>query len=136
MSQINEYITQINNLNYNKHCRYVKNKLLSVDSCDISLAIFFKKLHVILHNLHYYLAELDNKINGKGKRWFDFWDELHELHEIHYFDNNRVIMQLKCINLTNNTYQISVPLKGTPMPVISYINVDWNIFFLMFLHIK
>ena len=33
-------------------------------------------------------------------------------------------MQLKCINLTNNTYQINVPLKDTPMPVISYINVD------------
>ena len=62
MSQITEYIIQINSLNYNKQCRYVKKKLLSVDSCDISCIIFFKKLNVILHNLPDYLAELDIKI--------------------------------------------------------------------------
>ena len=67
ISKITEYIVQINTLNYNNQCKYVKNKLLSVDSCDISRIIFFKKLHVILHNLPGYLAELDIKINEKGK---------------------------------------------------------------------
>ena len=72
--------------------------LLSVDCCDIILVIFFKKLHVILHNLLDYLAELE--INEIGKRWFHFWDELHD---DNYFHDNKVIMQLKCIKLTNNT---------------------------------
>ena len=58
MSQLTEYIKQINSLNYNKQCRYIKNESLSR---DISRIIFFKKLHVILHNLPYYLAELGIK---------------------------------------------------------------------------
>ena len=120
MSQITEYIIQINSLNYNKQCRYVKNELLSLDTSDISRIIFFKKLHVILHNLPYYLEELDIKIDEKGQRWFTFWDELHYDSYIH--DNNGVI-RLKCIKLTSNIYQIRVPVKNTPIPKISYIHV-------------
>ena len=46
MNQITEYIIQINCLNYNNQFKYIKKKLLSVDSSDISHIIFFKKLHV------------------------------------------------------------------------------------------
>ena len=108
MSQITEYIIQINSLNYNKQWGYVKNKLLSLDTSDISRIIFFKELHVILHNLPYHLAELDIKIDEKGQRWFTFWDELHYDSCIH--DNNGVI-RLKYIKLTSNIYQIRVPCK-------------------------
>ena len=120
MSQITEYIIQINSLNYNKQCRYVKNKLLSLDTSDISRTLFFKKLHVILHNLPYYSEELDIKIDEKGQRWFTFWDELHDDSYIH--DNNGVI-RLKCIKLTSNIYQIRVPVKNTPIPKIPYIHI-------------
>ena len=51
--------------------------------------------------------ELDVKIDEKKKCWFDFWDELHD--DIH-FDDNKGLMQLKCIKLTNNIYQVSVPV--------------------------
>ena len=54
-----EYVAQINTENYNSQCKYVKKKLLSVNSCDISRIIFFKKLHVILYILPCYLAGLD-----------------------------------------------------------------------------
>ena len=48
MNQITEYIIQINSLNYNKQCKYVKNKLLSIDFCDITDIMFFKKVQIIL----------------------------------------------------------------------------------------
>ena len=66
MTQITECIAQINTRNYNDQCKYIKKKLLSVISCDISRTIFFKKLHVILYNLPYYLSGLDIKINEKN----------------------------------------------------------------------
>ena len=42
MSHIVKYIIEINSLNYNKQCKYIKNKLLSLKSCDISGIIFLK----------------------------------------------------------------------------------------------
>ena len=65
MSQITEYIAQINTRNYNSQCKYVKKKLLSVNSCDISRVIFFKKLRAILYNLPCDLTGLNIKINEK-----------------------------------------------------------------------
>ena len=121
MNQITEYIIQINCLNYNNHCKYIKKKLLSVDSSDISHIIFFKKLHVIFHHLPGYLAELHIKVNERGQHLFDFWDELHD---DSYFNDNMGCIQIKYINLSNNMYQISVPVKNTPIPVICYINID------------
>ena len=32
-----ECIIQINSLNYNKQCKYIKNELLSIEICDINL---------------------------------------------------------------------------------------------------
>ena len=63
MSHIVEYIIKINNLNYNKQCKYIKNKLLSLKSCDISRTIFFKKLQVILYRPPGYLVEFKDEID-------------------------------------------------------------------------
>ena len=41
MNKITEYIVQINNLNYNRQCKYVKNKLLSIENCAITDMMFF-----------------------------------------------------------------------------------------------
>ena len=53
MNKITEYIVQINSLNYNKLCKYVKNKLLPIDFCDVTHIMFFKKLQVILKKTTY-----------------------------------------------------------------------------------
>ena len=66
MNKITEYIVQINSLNYNKQCKYVKNKLLSIDFCDITHIMFFKKVQVILKKLPIYLKEIDIEINQEG----------------------------------------------------------------------
>ena len=76
MTQISEYIAQINTRNYNSQCKYIKKKLLSVDSCYINCIIFFKNLHVILRNLPSYFVDLNIKINEKKRFWFTFRDEL------------------------------------------------------------
>ena len=121
MSQITKYIVQINTRKYNSQCKYIKKKLLSVDTCDISRIIFFKKLHVILHNLPGYFAELDTKIDEEGQHWFNVWDELHD---DSYFDDYDGVIRINYIKLTNNIYQISVPVKNSPVPVILYIKID------------
>ena len=50
MNKMTEYIMQINTLYYNKQCKYVKNKLLSIENHDIADMMFFKKVQVILKN--------------------------------------------------------------------------------------
>ena len=53
------------------------------------------------------------------QRRFNFWDELHD--NSYFDDNDRGIMGLETIKLTNNIYQISIPVNNTPIPVISYL---------------
>ena len=65
MNKITEYIVQINSLNYNKQCKYVKNKL-SIDFFDITHIMFFKNVQVILKKLPIYLKEIDIEINQEG----------------------------------------------------------------------
>ena len=65
MSHIVEYIIEMNSLNYFKQCKYIKNKLLCLKSCDISHIIFFKKLQVILYRLPGHLVEFKDEIDEK-----------------------------------------------------------------------
>ena len=120
MTQITEYIAQINTRNYNDQCKYIKKKLLSVISCDINRIVFFKKLHVILYNRPYYLSGLEIKINEKKQLWINFWDELHD---DSYLNDDKGIIQIKCVKLTNIMYQIKVPVINTAIPITSYIKI-------------
>ena len=124
MDKITEYIVQINCLNYNNQCKYVKKKLLSVDFRDINRIKFFKKLQVILQKLPVYLTEIDIKINEEGNHLFNFF---YELDDRSYFKNSKDtegFIRVNYIKLSNNLYQISVAVKNTPIPVISYININ------------
>ena len=124
MDKITEYIVQINCLNYNNQCKYVKKKLLSADFCDINYIKFFKKLQVILQKLPVYLTEIDIKINEERNHLFNFF---YELDDRSYFKDSKDIkgfIRVNHIKLSNNLYQISVAVKNTPIPVISYININ------------
>ena len=78
-----------------------------------------KKLHVIFYNIRCYLSGLDLKINNKKKQiWFNFWDELQA---DSYFNVDNGIVQIKCVKLTNNMYQIKIPVINTPILITSYI---------------
>ena len=82
MNKITEYIVQINNLNYNKQCKYVKNKLLSINFCDITHIMFLNEVQVILKKLPIYSKEIDIEINQEGNQLFNFF---HELDDRSYF---------------------------------------------------
>ena len=124
MNKITEYIVQIKSLNYNKQCKYVKNKLLSIDFCDITHIMFFKKVQVILKKLPIYLKEIDIEINQEGNHLFNFF---HELDDRSYFTDSKDIrefIRVNYIKLSDHIYQITVLVKHSPIPIISYINVN------------
>ena len=86
--------------------------------------MFFKKLQVILQKLPVYLTEIDIKINEEGNHLFNFF---YELDDRSYFKDSKDIkgfIRVNHIKLSNNLYQISVAVKNTPIPVISYININ------------
>ena len=85
MNEITEYIVQINSLNYNKQCKYLKNKLLSIDICNITDITFFEKVQVILKKLPIYLKEIDIEINQEGTHLFSFF---HGLDDRGYFKDS------------------------------------------------
>ena len=113
MNKITEYIIQINGLNYNKQCKYVENKLLSIDFCNIT------------HNkLPIYLKEIDIEINQGGNHLFNFF---HELDDRSYFVDDKStkgFIEVNYIKLSDDLYQICVLVKKSPIPIISYINVN------------
>ena len=124
MNKITEYTVQIKSLNYNKQCKYVKNKLLSIDFCDITHIMFFKKVQVILKKLPIYLKEIDIEINQEENRLFNFF---YELDDRSYFVDNKDIkgfIRVNYIKLSDNIYQTDVIVKKSPIPIISYINVN------------
>ena len=124
MKKITEYIVQINSLNYNKQCKYLKNKLLSIDICNITDITFFEKVQVILKKLPIYLKEIDIEINQEGNHLFNFF---HGLDDRGYFKDSEKIrgfIKVNFIKLSDNIYQIDVIVKKSPIPIISYINVN------------
>ena len=102
----------------------IKNKLLSIDFCDITYIMFFKKVQVILKKLPIYLKEIDIEINQEGNRLFNFF---YELDDRSYFVDNKDIkgfIRVNYIKLSDNIYQTDVIVKKSPILIISYINVN------------
>ena len=93
MNKITEYIVQINSSNYNKPYKYVKNKLLSIDICNITDIMFFKKVQVTLKKPPIYLKEIDIEISQEGNYLFNFF---HGLDDRSYFkDSEKLEVLLK-----------------------------------------
>ena len=120
MDKITQYVVEINCLNYNSQCKYIKNKLLSIDICDIEHIMFFKKLQVILHKLPVYLSETDININEEANNLFNVF---FVLDDTSYFIDTTGFITVNYIKLSNNTYQISATVRNVRIPLISYIIV-------------
>ena len=124
MNKIRQHIIQINCLNYNRQCNYIKKKLLSVDFHDIDHIMFLKKLQIILQELPVYLKDINIKINEGDNNLFNFF---YDLDDRSYFKDSKDIrgfIRVNYIKLSNNIYQINVAVKNTPIPIISYININ------------
>ena len=118
MNKITVYIVQINSLNYNKQCKYVKNKLLSIKICDIKDIMFFKKVQIILNKLPIYLKEIYIEINQKGNHLFSFFRELND--RSYFIDDKdiRRFIKVNYIKLSDNMYQIDVLVTKSLTPII------------------
>ena len=95
-----------------------------MDFRHITHIMFFKKLQVILQKLPIYLTEIDITINQEGNHLFNFY---HELDDRSYFIDSKDIrrfIRVSYIKLSDNIYQITVLVKNSPIPIISYINVN------------
>ena len=124
MNKIRQHIIQINCLNYNRQCNYIKKKLLSVDFHDIDHIMFFKKFQIILQELPVYLKDINIKINESDNNLFNLFYDLD--HRSYFKDSKDVrgFIRVNYIKLSNNIYQINVAVKNTPIPIISYININ------------
>ena len=124
MNKIRQHIIQINCLNYNRQCNYIKKKLLSVDFHDIDHIMFLKKLQIILQELPVYLKDINIKINESDNNLFNFFYDLD--HRSYFKDSKdiRGFIRVNYIKLSNKIYQINVAVKNTPIPIISYININ------------
>ena len=76
MDKLAEYIMQINCLNYNNQCKYIKIKLLFIGIYDTRHIMFFKKLQAMLQKLPVYVKEIDVNINEEANSLFKFLCEL------------------------------------------------------------
>lgn len=92
---------------------------MSVYSIDIKHIVSFKKLHVTVYNLPYYLSELDIKSSVKKQLWLNFWDEIHD--NSYFYDHHDGVIQIKCVKLANYIYYVKTPVINSSVPVISYV---------------
>ena len=51
MPTLEERIKEFNELEYRDQCRYIVNKLISLEYIDIMHTVFFKRLQIILRDL-------------------------------------------------------------------------------------
>ena len=100
MDKITQYVGQINCLDYNKQCKYIKNKLLSINISDIKHIMFFKKIQGILNNLPVYLLETDLNISEEANDLFNFFFDLDDKS---YFMDTKGSVTVNYIKFSNNT---------------------------------
>ena len=124
MNKITEYIVQTNSLNYDKQCKYLKNKLLSIDICNITDIIFFEKVQVILKKLLIYLEQIDIERNQEGNHLFNFFRGLYDRSYFKESEKIRGFIKVNYIKLSDNMYEIDVIVKKSPIPIMFYINVN------------
>ena len=124
MNKITQHIIQINCLKHNRQCNHIKKKLLSVDFHDRDHIMFFKKFQIILQELPVYLKDINIKINESDNNLFNFFYDLDDRSCFKDSKGIRGFIRVNYIKLSNNIYQISVAVKNTQIPIISYININ------------
>ena len=123
MDEIKKYIEKINSLNFRGQCWYVKNKLLSFKTNDVTYTLFFKKLYILLDNLPWYLKETNIEIGVRKELLIKFWRGL-EVDKYSYDDMGYV--QIECIKLPDSIYFIGIPVKNTDHHIYIVIGDEYN----------
>ena len=106
MPTLEERIKEFNELEYRDQCRYIVNKLISLEYVDIMHTVFFKRLQIILRNLpliylrtrntnnmhnqnHIYKYEFNVQFYPQSERIFDdiLYIRYKSILDIHYDQN-------------------------------------------------
>ena len=106
MPTLEERIKEFNELEYRDQCRYIVNKLISLEYIDIMHTVFFKRLQIILRNLpliylrtrntnnmhnqnHIYKYEFNVQFYPQSERIFDdiLYIRYKSILDIHYDQN-------------------------------------------------
>ena len=77
-----------------------------------------------MQELPVYLKDINIKINESDNNLFNFF---YDVDDRSYFKDSKDIrgfIRVNYIKLSNNIYQINVAVKNTPIPIISYININ------------
>ena len=106
MPTLEERIKEFNELEYRDQCRYIVNKLISLEYIDIMHTVFFKRLQIILRNVpliylrarntnnmhnqnHIYKYEFNVQFYPQSERIFDdiLYIRYKSILDIHYDQN-------------------------------------------------
>ena len=77
-----------------------------------------------MQELPVYLKDINIKINESDNNLFNLF---YDVDDRSYFKDSKDVrgfIRVNYIKLSNNIYQISVAVKNTPIPIISYININ------------
>ena len=77
-----------------------------------------------MQELPVYLKDINIKINESDNNIFNLF---YDVDDRSYFKDSKDVrgfIRVNYVKLSNNIYQISVAVKNTPIPIISYININ------------
>ena len=86
--------------------------------------MFFEKVQVILKRLPIYLKQIDIERNQERNHLFNIFRGLDDRSYFKDSEKIRSFIKVNYTELSDNMYQIYVIVKKSPIPIISYINVN------------
>ena len=86
--------------------------------------MFFEKVQVILKKLPIYLKQIDIERNQERNHLFNIFRGLDDRSYFKDSEKIRSFIKVNYTELSDNMYQIYVIVKKSPIPIISYINVN------------
>ena len=77
-----------------------------------------------MQELPVYLKDINIKINESDNNLFNLFCDVDDRSYFKDSKDVRGFIRVNYVKLSNNIYQISVAVKNTPIPIISYININ------------
>ena len=119
MNPIIVFVEEINGLGYNNQCKYIKNKLLSLDPHEIQYITFFKNLHVLFNDLPSHI----NKIMKDNRRYTYNFDSVLVGNDS-YFKETRGYGHMDYTKLSNNVYFVKIPMNIYKLYIHTFIDIN------------
>ena len=119
MDYLINFCEEFNCYTYNRQCKFIKNKLLSLDLNDMQYIMFFKKLHVLFNDLPSHIK----KISRDNRRYIYNFDSV-LVGNNSYFNETRGYIHIDYTKLSNNIYFIKIPIENNKLCVHTHIDIN------------